>query len=328
MFRFLTRWFVRKSPPAALLARAVDGDFVCRCLPAQPQSDAQRADGRVEEHRLDLRLHQCRRLRQLSPAPLCRPHDQQFGRQVPDQGDPPAQSRSACGAARICSPTSPRPQHIEEVTDASAPRPARAGESGPQCLRSLGVDHALSGSPRRRVLEDQLRRPAAFPGRSGSCPRRTSLPSVCPTAATWSTTMSTAPATRSSAFAPGEIIHFRYPDPRDPYLGGLSPLRACWEAAALNSRIHGDEERQVPELRHPGRHHLARRGDRRGGARPPGSAVERQVSPRRLGPGGRHRVRRQGPVCSIIPWATWRPWPRPARPRRTSPMPSTCPSAS
>jgi HK97 family phage portal protein len=36
-------------------------------------------------------------------------------------------------------------------------------------------------------------------------------------------------------FAPDEIIHFRYPDPRDPYLGGLSPLRASWEAAALNS---------------------------------------------------------------------------------------------
>jgi HK97 family phage portal protein len=30
-------------------------------------------------------------------------------------------------------------------------------------------------------------------------------------------------------FAPSEIVHFRYPDPRDPYLGGISPLRAAFE---------------------------------------------------------------------------------------------------
>ena len=36
-------------------------------------------------------------------------------------------------------------------------------------------------------------------------------------------------------FAPGEIIHFRYPDPRDPYTGGLAPLRACYEQVALMS---------------------------------------------------------------------------------------------
>ena len=36
-------------------------------------------------------------------------------------------------------------------------------------------------------------------------------------------------------FAPEQIIHFRYPDPRDPYIGGLSPLRACYEQVALLS---------------------------------------------------------------------------------------------
>jgi HK97 family phage portal protein len=36
-------------------------------------------------------------------------------------------------------------------------------------------------------------------------------------------------------FSPERIIHFRYPDPRDPYTNGLSPLRACWEQAALAS---------------------------------------------------------------------------------------------
>jgi HK97 family phage portal protein len=36
-------------------------------------------------------------------------------------------------------------------------------------------------------------------------------------------------------FTPDQIIHFRYPDPRDPYTSGLSPLRACYEQAALSS---------------------------------------------------------------------------------------------
>jgi HK97 family phage portal protein len=36
-------------------------------------------------------------------------------------------------------------------------------------------------------------------------------------------------------FRPEEVIHFRYPDPKDPYTAGLSPLRACWEQAALVS---------------------------------------------------------------------------------------------
>jgi HK97 family phage portal protein len=36
-------------------------------------------------------------------------------------------------------------------------------------------------------------------------------------------------------FPPERIIHFRYPDPRDPYAAGLSPLRACWEQVALAS---------------------------------------------------------------------------------------------
>jgi phage portal protein BeeE len=36
-------------------------------------------------------------------------------------------------------------------------------------------------------------------------------------------------------FAPEQIIHFAYPDPRDPYTSGLSPLRACFEQAALTS---------------------------------------------------------------------------------------------
>ncbi len=34
---------------------------------------------------------------------------------------------------------------------------------------------------------------------------------------------------------PNRVIHFRFPDPRDPYLSGLSPLRACFEQAALVS---------------------------------------------------------------------------------------------
>ncbi len=36
-------------------------------------------------------------------------------------------------------------------------------------------------------------------------------------------------------FAPEDVIHFRCPDPRAPYTGGLSPLRACYEQATLLS---------------------------------------------------------------------------------------------
>ena len=38
-------------------------------------------------------------------------------------------------------------------------------------------------------------------------------------------------------FAPERVIHFRAPDPRDPYCSGLSPLRACFEQAALTSEF-------------------------------------------------------------------------------------------
>jgi HK97 family phage portal protein len=34
---------------------------------------------------------------------------------------------------------------------------------------------------------------------------------------------------------PERVIHFRFPDPRDPYVSGLSPLRACFEQASLVS---------------------------------------------------------------------------------------------
>jgi HK97 family phage portal protein len=40
---------------------------------------------------------------------------------------------------------------------------------------------------------------------------------------------------RTQHFSPNEIIHFRYPDPRDPYNSGLSPLRACFEQVSLLS---------------------------------------------------------------------------------------------
>ena len=42
--------------------------------------------------------------------------------------------------------------------------------------------------------------------------------------------------TSEERFRPDQIIHFRYPDPRDPYTSGLSPLRACYEQVCLTSR--------------------------------------------------------------------------------------------
>jgi HK97 family phage portal protein len=40
---------------------------------------------------------------------------------------------------------------------------------------------------------------------------------------------------REQRFRPEEIIHFRYPDPRDPYTRGYSPLQAAFEQVALTS---------------------------------------------------------------------------------------------
>lgn len=37
------------------------------------------------------------------------------------------------------------------------------------------------------------------------------------------------------SFSPDRVVHFRFPDPRDPYNAGMSPLRACFEQAALAS---------------------------------------------------------------------------------------------
>jgi HK97 family phage portal protein len=40
---------------------------------------------------------------------------------------------------------------------------------------------------------------------------------------------------QSQDFPPDQIIHFRYPDPRDPYKSGMSPLRAAFEDVTLVS---------------------------------------------------------------------------------------------
>ena len=40
---------------------------------------------------------------------------------------------------------------------------------------------------------------------------------------------------RCQEFEPSACIHFRYPNPRDPYLSGLSPLQACFEQVSLTS---------------------------------------------------------------------------------------------
>jgi HK97 family phage portal protein len=42
---------------------------------------------------------------------------------------------------------------------------------------------------------------------------------------------------RYQEFPVESVIFFRYPDPRDPYLGGLSPLRACYEQVLLTSEF-------------------------------------------------------------------------------------------
>jgi HK97 family phage portal protein len=43
--------------------------------------------------------------------------------------------------------------------------------------------------------------------------------------------------TKRQEFSPDDIVFFRYPDPRDPYLCGISPLRACYEQVMLQSEF-------------------------------------------------------------------------------------------
>lgn len=50
---------------------------------------------------------------------------------------------------------------------------------------------------------------------------------------------------QAQIFAPHEIIHFRYPDPRDPYAAGLSPLRACWEEVSLASDYNAFKQARI-----------------------------------------------------------------------------------
>jgi HK97 family phage portal protein len=45
-----------------------------------------------------------------------------------------------------------------------------------------------------------------------------------------------------SDFAAEDVVFFRYPDPRDPYLGGLSPLRAAFEQVSLTSHFAARKE--------------------------------------------------------------------------------------
>jgi HK97 family phage portal protein len=52
-------------------------------------------------------------------------------------------------------------------------------------------------------------------------------------------------------FDPADVVFFRYPDPRDPYTGGLSPLRAAFEQVSLTSEYAATksavyENRAVP----------------------------------------------------------------------------------
>jgi HK97 family phage portal protein len=42
---------------------------------------------------------------------------------------------------------------------------------------------------------------------------------------------------REERLSPERVIAFRYPDPRDPYTAGLSPLHACYEQARLMSDL-------------------------------------------------------------------------------------------
>ena len=99
---------VAASVAAGLGRPAVERHVVHRRLPPQPQPDAQRDPGGIEEHRLDLRQHQRRRLRSFPPR--------LYVTTRPDQPRPkcltkalPAATHSGCAPRRTWPPASGRP---------------------------------------------------------------------------------------------------------------------------------------------------------------------------------------------------------------------------
>ena len=87
--------------------------------------------------------------------------------------------------------------------------------------------------------------------------------------------------TQEQRFRPDQIIHFRYPDPRDPVHRRPLAAAGLLRAGGVDQRVCRVQKGEVREPRHPRRHRVAGRGDRRGGARPPGNAVEQSISQRR-----------------------------------------------
>ncbi len=60
---------------------------------------------------------------------------------------------------------------------------------------------------------------------------------------------------RCQRFEPSQCIHFRYPNPRDPYNAGLSPSQACFEQVSLISdyaafRQAKLQNRAIPDADH------------------------------------------------------------------------------
>ncbi len=99
---------------------------------------------------------------------------------------------------------------------------------------------------------------------------------------------------RCQQFDPSRCIHFRYPNPRDPYLSGLSPLQACFEQVSLTSdytafRQAKLQNRAIPDaVISPDEVIGEEERDRLE------AAVEPEVSPRRRRSRRHRRVRPQG----------------------------------
>ena len=102
----------------------------------------------------------------------------------------------------------------------------------------MGIDDVSPGDHRLGVLAARVRSPRraggdlAFAGSAGRSPPRIGQQAG-------RRLLRAAPGIFGHAAAPREVIHFRYPDPREPYVSGLSPLRACWDQATLVSDYLG-----------------------------------------------------------------------------------------
>ncbi len=98
LFR-LGHWLATKTAPRGLTGNQWTGTGFTDSFKRNRNPTAQRAVGRAQGDRLDVRQHQCRRVRVVSAAALCQHRRRSGGAEVRHQGDQPRRVEQRLRAA-------------------------------------------------------------------------------------------------------------------------------------------------------------------------------------------------------------------------------------